>query len=82
LIQTFIDVYYDTVENPGVRPLPRKTFLDVYYGYIHYVKKPLRLLLETTSVLLDSLDGTLENTGVRPLSRNPGVRPLPREVEI
>jgi hypothetical protein len=64
------------LENPGVKPLPRKaeiwkfiqTFLDVYYGYpLH--QKPPRLLSRTTSVLLDSLDDALENQGIRPLPR-------------
>jgi hypothetical protein len=70
----------DALENTGVRPLPRKieigkliqTFLDVYYGY-SLCQKPQRFLSGTSSVLLDSLDDALEN---------PGVRPLPRKVEI
>jgi hypothetical protein len=37
------------------------------------MSKPLRLLSETTSVLLDSMDDALEN---------PGVRPIPGKVEI
>jgi hypothetical protein len=37
------------------------------------MSKPLRLLSETTGILLDSLDDALEN---------PGVRPFPRKVEI
>ena len=84
-----LDSVDDTLENPGIKPLPRKveigklieTFLDVYYGY-PLCQQPPRLLSGTTSVLLDSLDDTLGNPGVRPLLRNPGVRPLPRKVEI
>jgi hypothetical protein len=65
----------DAVENPGVRPLPRKvqiwklkhTFINVYYGY-SLCQKPLRLLSGTFRVLLDSLDDTLETPAVRPLS--------------
>jgi hypothetical protein len=48
------------------------TFLDVYYGY-SLCQKPPRLLSRTSSVLLDSLDDTLEI---------PEVRPLPSKVEI
>jgi hypothetical protein len=47
-------------------------FLDKYHGYSLYLKPP-RLLSGTTSALLDSLDDALEN---------PGVRSLPRKVEI
>jgi hypothetical protein len=47
-------------------------FLDLYYGY-SLTQKPSRVLSGTTSVLLDLLDDALEN---------PGVRTLPRKVEI
>jgi hypothetical protein len=49
-----------------------QTFVDVYHGY-SLCQKPSRLLSGTTSILLDSLNDTLEN---------PGVGPLPRKVEI
>ena len=42
--------------------------LNVYYGY-SLCQTPQRLLSGTISVLLNSLDGALENSGVRPLSR-------------
>jgi hypothetical protein len=75
-----IDSLDDALENPGVRPLPRKVeipklihiFLDLYYGYA-LTQKPPRVLSGTTSVLFDSLDDALEN---------PGVKTLPRKVEI
>ena len=78
--RVLFDSLDDALENPGVRPLPRKvdiwklihTFLHVYYGY-PLCQKPPRLLSGTTSVLLDSLDDALEI---------PRVRPLPRKVEI
>jgi hypothetical protein len=47
-------------------------FIDLYYGY-SLSQKPSRVLSGITSVLLDSLDDALEY---------PGVRTLPRKVEI
>ena len=66
----------ETLENLGVGPLSRKvgirklicSFLDVSLGH-PLCQKPVRLLSGTTSVLLDSMDDTLENPGVGPLSR-------------
>jgi hypothetical protein len=52
-----------------------QTFFDVYYGYAS-CQTPLRLLLGTTSVLLDSLDDALENTGIMPLPRKVEIRKL------
>jgi hypothetical protein len=68
------------MENPRVRPLPRKVeisklihdFLGVNHGYSLH-QKPSRLLSGTTSVPLDSLNDALENPGVRP---PPGYRYL------
>jgi hypothetical protein len=41
---------------------------DIYYVYSQEPQKPTRLLSETSSVLLDSLDDALENPAVRQLS--------------